>query len=50
MNITLYCDVSLPRAQPFVKTPFRCKVSETLHGFKKPESNAMVKLVSQQFV
>jgi len=50
MDITLYCDTSSPQPPPFITTPFRCQVFDTLHVLSHPGANATVKLVSQRFV
>jgi hypothetical protein len=49
-DVTLYCDTSTPQLQPFITTPFRRQVFDTLHGLSHPGANATIKLVSQQFV
>jgi len=50
MDVPLYCDTSTPQPQPFITTPFRCQVFDTLHGLSHPGANATIKLVSQRFV
>jgi hypothetical protein len=49
-DVNLYCDISTPQLWPFITTPFRPQVFDTLHGCSHPGANATVKLVSQQFV
>jgi hypothetical protein len=49
-DVRLYCDTSSPQPRPFITTPFRCHVFDTLHGLSHPGANATVKLVSQRFV
>jgi len=50
MDVKLYCDTSTQQPRPFITTPFRRQVFDTLHGFSHPGANATVKLVSQRFV
>jgi len=46
----IYCDTSIPQPRPFITTPFRRQVFDTLHNLSHPGANATVKLVSQRFV
>jgi hypothetical protein len=48
-DVRLYCDTSTPQPRPFITTPFRHQVFDTLYGLSHPGANA-VKLVSQRFV
>ena len=49
-DVSLYCDTSTSQPRPFITTPFRRQVFDTLHGLGHPGANATVKLVSQRFV
>jgi hypothetical protein len=49
-DVSLYCDTSTSQLRPFITTPFRCQVFDTLHGRSHPGANATIKLVSQRFV
>ena len=49
-DISVYCDTFTPQPRPFITTPFRRQVFDTLHGLSHPGANATVKLVSQRFV
>jgi len=49
-DVSLYCDTSTSQPRPFITTPFRRQVFDTLHGFSHSGANATVKLVSQRFV
>jgi cleavage and polyadenylation specificity factor subunit 1 len=49
-DVTLYCDTSTSQPRPFITTPLRHQVFDTLHGLSHPGANATVKLVSQRFV
>jgi len=49
-DVNNYCDTSTPQTRPFITTPFRRQVFDTLHGLSHPVANATVKLVSQRFV
>jgi cleavage and polyadenylation specificity factor subunit 1 len=49
-DVSLYCDTSTSQPRPFITTPFRCLVFDTLHDLSHPGANATVKLVSPQFV
>ena len=50
MDIFICCDTSTRQPQPFITTPFRCQVFDTLHSLSRPEANTTVKLVSQRFL
>ena len=49
-DVNLHCDTSIPQPRPFITTPFRRQVFDTLHGLGHPGANATVKLLSQRFV
>jgi len=49
-DVSLYCGTSTSQPRPFITTPFRRQVFDTLHGLSHPGANATVKLVSQRFV
>jgi hypothetical protein len=43
MYVNLNCDTSTPQPRPFIITPFRRQVFDTLHGLSHPGANATVK-------
>jgi len=49
-DVILYYDTSTPQPRPFITTPFRRQVYNTLHGLSHSGANATVKLVSQWFL
>ena len=49
-DVNLYCDTFTQQQRPFITTPFRRQIFDTLHGLSHPGTNATVKLVSQRFV
>jgi len=49
-DASLYCDTSTSQPWPFITTPFRRQVFDTLHSLSHLGANATVRLVSQRFV
>lgn len=49
-NCELYCDVSSAVPRPFVTTPLRKQIFDSLHSLSHPGANATAKLVAERFV
>jgi len=50
MDVNIYCNTSTAQPWPFITTPFRHQVFDTLNGPSHPGANATIKLVCQWFV
>ena len=49
-SVELYCDTSAGKPRPFVPTPLRRQVFNSLHSLSHPGIKATAKLLSQRFV
>ena len=45
-DVNLYCDTSTQQPRPFITTPYRRQVFDTLHGLSHTGANATVMFVS----
>ncbi|GFW90272.1 hypothetical protein TNCV_2121391 [Trichonephila clavipes] len=48
-DVTLICDISMPRPRPFVPASERCQVFNALHVLSHPGSRATARLISTRF-
>jgi hypothetical protein len=48
--VELYCDTSSGKPRPYVPSPLRCQIFDSLHSLSHPGIKATAKLVSQRFV
>jgi len=49
-SVELYCDTSYGKSRPYVSSPLRLQIFNSLHSFSHPGFKATVELVSQRFV
>lgn len=49
-NTELYCDFNGQNLRPYVTTPMRRQIFESLHSLSHPGANATMKLITQRFV
>lgn len=49
-DVAAFCDVSTPKARPFVPRQLRRLIFEALHGLSHPGMRATAKLVKERYV